>query len=163
VLVEGAGSMRKRCWGGEPWGSQAPLVGHVLALCSSNQSPRMHCLKQCSTSHPATDNLELTCCFSVSRYGISQTLDRVFTAPNLVKKVMCDESRIQDAYIGDRSTQVGGLRVLVWAGRHGAGCRLLLVTYCWPASCRTSHASALLYCCCRWSSCSGTTPRCRLC
>lgn len=43
----------------------------------------------------------------MSRYGISQTLDRVFTAPNLVKKVMCDESRIQDAYIGDRSTQVG--------------------------------------------------------
>ena len=58
---------------------------------------------------PASDNLKLIWYLCVLRYGISQTLDRVFTAPNLVKKVMCDESRIQDAFIGDRSTQVRGL------------------------------------------------------
>ena len=61
------------------------------------------------------------------RYGITQTLDQVFTAPNVVKRVLCDESRINEAYIGDRNTPVGvggwvgGCGVVQWVGSEWAG------------------------------------------
>lgn len=41
------------------------------------------------------------------RYGITQTLDSVFTAPAVIKRLLCDESRINEVYLGDRSTRVG--------------------------------------------------------
>lgn len=41
-----------------------------------------------------------------ARYGISQTLDCVFVAPPVVKRVLCDEARIHEAYVGDRGTRV---------------------------------------------------------
>ncbi|KAL4856314.1 Structural maintenance of chromosomes protein 5 [Chlorella vulgaris] len=44
-----------------------------------------------------------------ARYGISQTLDSVFTAPAVIKRLLCDESRINEVYLGDRSTRVEDL------------------------------------------------------
>jgi hypothetical protein len=41
-----------------------------------------------------------------ARYGVSQTLDQVFTAPAVVKKVLCDLVMINQAYVGDSRTQV---------------------------------------------------------
>jgi hypothetical protein len=37
---------------------------------------------------------------------VSQTLDQVFTAPAVVKKVLCDLVMINQAYVGDSRTQV---------------------------------------------------------
>lgn len=35
------------------------------------------------------------------------TLDEVFTAPGLVKHVLCEESGINKSYVGTEQTQVG--------------------------------------------------------
>lgn len=40
------------------------------------------------------------------RYGISQTMDQVFTAPLVVKHVLCAEHGINEAYIGGRGARV---------------------------------------------------------
>ncbi|KAL4440548.1 hypothetical protein ABPG75_003549 [Micractinium tetrahymenae] len=46
---------------------------------------------------------------SFARYGISQTLDQVFTAPLLVKHMLCDEHGINESYIGGRNARVEDL------------------------------------------------------
>lgn len=39
-------------------------------------------------------------------YGISQTMDQVFTAPLIVKHVLCAEHGINESYIGGRDARV---------------------------------------------------------
>ncbi|GAB4819497.1 hypothetical protein N2152v2_006543 [Parachlorella kessleri] len=41
----------------------------------------------------------------LARYGITHTLDQVFVAPSLVKHVLCDESRLSEAFVGTEQTQ----------------------------------------------------------
>ncbi|PSC71853.1 Structural maintenance of chromosomes 5 [Micractinium conductrix] len=54
-------------------------------------------------SHPNGEAAEY------ARYGITQTLDSVFVAPNVIKRVLCDEGGINRAYVGGQNTQVVAL------------------------------------------------------
>ena len=39
---------------------------------------------------------------------MTHTLDQVFTAPAIVKRVLCDEARVHEAYVGSAQAQVRG-------------------------------------------------------